>query len=134
MVVERSRRNLVLVRHGVTTNPTDLLTREWSIIGQQDVMVYRIRDYLEADGLIGMPIYDTTLIQVKASAEAALQSLVANQIIVRYQNLKVRQIAKQPDVIEVRYEWLPAYPLNYIVVRYSVAVLTGDVTIVETTA
>lgn len=128
MVVEKTRRNQVQVRHGVTTDPTDLLTREWSIIGQQDVMVYRIRDYLDGDGLIGMPIYDTTLIQVKASAESALVSLVRDQIIVGYQNLKVRQLATLPDVIEVRYEWKPAYPLNYIVVRYSVAVMTGDVT------
>ena len=128
MVVEKTRRNQVQVRHGVTTDPTDILSREWSIIGQQDVMVYRIRDYLDADGLIGMPIYDTTLVQVKASAESALVSLVRDQIIVSYQNLKVRQIATLPDVIEVRYEWQPAYPLNYIVVRYSVAVMTGDVT------
>jgi hypothetical protein len=95
MVIEKTRRNLVQVRHGVTTNPTDLLTREWSIIGQQDVMVYRIRDFLDADGLIGMPIYDTTLIQVKASAESALQSLIKDEIIRNYQNLKVRQIAPQ---------------------------------------
>jgi hypothetical protein len=133
MVVERTRRNQVQVRHGVTTDPTDMLTREWSIIGQQDVMVYRVRDYLDADGLIGMPIYDTTLIQVKASAESALVSLVRDGIIVGYQNLKVRQIATLPDVIEVRYEWKPAYPLNYIVVRYSVAVMTGDVTVSEAT-
>ena len=133
MVIERTRRNQVQVRHGVTTDPTDMLTREWSIIGQQDVMVYRVRDYLDADGLIGMPIYDTTLIQVKASAESALVSLVRDYIIVGYQNLKVRQIATLPDVIEVRYEWKPAYPLNYIVVRYSVAVMTGDVTVSEAT-
>lgn len=132
MVIEKTRRNQVQVRHGVTTDFTDLLTREWSIIGQQDVMVYRVRDYLDADGLIGMPIYDTTLIQVKASAESALQSLIRDQIIVGYQNLKVRQIATLPDVIEVRYEWKPAYPLNYIVVRYSVAVMTGDVTVTNT--
>lgn len=132
MVVEKTRRQQVQVRHGVTTNPTDLLTREWSIIGQQDVMVYRIRDYLDADGLIGEPIYDSTLIQVKASAEAALQSLLRDEIIRNYQSLKVRQIATLPDVLEIRYEWLPAYPLNYIVVRYSVAVLTGDITTSET--
>lgn len=132
MVIEKTRRNQIQVRHGVTTDFTDLLTREWSIIGQQDVMVYRVRDYLDADGLIGMPIYDTTLIQVKASAESALQSLIRDQIIVGYQNLKVRQIATLPDVIEVRYEWRPAYPLNYILVRYSVAVMTGDVTITNT--
>jgi hypothetical protein len=133
MVIERTRRNQVQVRHGVTTDPTDMLRREWSIIGQQDVMVYRVRDYLDADGLIGMPIYDTTLIQVKASAESALESLVRDGVIVGHQNLKVRQIGNLPDVIEVRYEWRPAYPLNYIVVRYSVAVMTGDVTVSEGT-
>lgn len=128
MVIEKTRRNLIQVRHGVTTNPTDLHTREWSIIGQQDVMVYRVRDYLDADGLIGMPIYDTTIVQVKASAEAALTSLVRDQIIRGYRNLKARQIDTMPDVIEVRYEWRPAYPLNYIVVRYSIAAETGDIT------
>ena len=129
MVVEKNRHNQVQIRHGLTTNSSDLLNREWSIIRQQDVMVYRIRDYLDADGLVGMPIYDTTLIQVKASAESALVSLVRDEVIAGYQNLKVRQISTQPDVIEVRYEWKPAYPLNYIVVKYSVAVMTGDVTI-----
>lgn len=128
MVIEKTRRQQIQVRHGVTTDTTDLHTQEWSIIGQADVMVYRIRDYLDADGLIGMPIYDTTIVQVKASAEAALTSLVADSIIRGYQNLKARQISDKPDVIEVRYEWRPAYPLNFIVVRYSIAVETGDVT------
>jgi hypothetical protein len=133
LVVEKTRTNQVQVRHGITTNPTDLLTQEWSIVGQEDVMVYRVRDYLDADGLIGMPIYDTTLLQVKASAESALQSLVRDQIIVGFQNLKIRQIATMPDVVEVRYEWKPAYPLNYIRVRYSVQVMTGDVVVSDGT-
>lgn len=129
MVVEKTRRQQVQVRHGVTANPTDLNTSEFSIIRQGDVMVYRIRDYLEADGLIGMPIYDETIVQVKASAEAALTSLVTDEVIRGYRNLKARQIAIHPDVIEVRYEWRPAYPLNYIVVKYSIAVETGDITV-----
>ena len=77
---------------------------------------------------IGMPIYDTTIVQVKASAEAALVSLVRDSIIRGYRNLKARQIDTLPDVIEVRYEWRPAYPLNYIVVRYSIATESGDIT------
>lgn len=132
MVVEKTARNQIQIRHGVTTDPTDLHTREWSIIGQQDVMVYRIRDYLDADGLIGMPIYDTTITQVKASAESALVNLVDNAIIRGYQNLKARQISDEPDVIEVRFEWRPAYPLNYIVVRYSIAVESGDISVTTT--
>jgi hypothetical protein len=127
MVVELTRRNLVQVRHGVTTDTADMLSAEWNIIGQGDVLVYRIRDYLNADDLIGQPIYDTTLINVKASAESALQSLKRDEIIVDYQNLKVRQLEQQPDVVEVRFEWKPALPLNYIVVRYSITTTTGEV-------
>ena len=128
MVIEKTKRQLIQVRHGVTTNPADLLTREWNIIRQQDAMVYRIRDYLENDNLIGRPILDTTLINVKASAESALQSLVRDEIIRRYNNLKVRQLMSNPDVIEVKYDWLPAFPLNYILVKYAVSLSTGDIT------
>ena len=64
-VIEKTRRQLIQIRHGVTTDPTDLLTREWSIIGQQDAMVYRLRDYLESANLIGQPIYPYTLVNVE---------------------------------------------------------------------
>lgn len=127
MVVEKNKRNQIWVRHGVTTDPTNLLTREWSIIGQKDVMVYRVRDYLDADGLIGQPILPETVMNTKASAISALESLVRDKIIVGYRDLKVRQIQTEPDVLEVRYQWRPSYPLNYIVVRYSVDITTGGV-------
>ena len=128
MVVEKTRRQVMQVRHGVTTDPTSILTREWSIIGQSDAMVYRVRDYLEADDLIGRPILPITMINVKASAESALQSLIRDKLIVDYDGLKVRQLKKNPDVLEVSYSWLPAFPLNYILVRYGVTLSTGDIT------
>lgn len=126
-VVEKTRRQIMQVRHGVTTNFDDLLKREWSIIGQADAMVFRIRDYLENAGLIGRPILDTTLISVKASTVSSLESLVRDKIIRGYREVKVRQISTLPDVIEVKYEWRPSYPLNYIVVKYSVAVEDGSI-------
>ena len=129
MVVEKTRRQIIRVRHGVTTDPTDLITREWSIIGQQDALTYRIRDYLEAANLIGQPIYPYTLVNVKASAEAALQSLVRDGLIVDYMGLKVRQLLTNPDVIEITFGWLPAFPLNYIVVRFGVSLMTGNTSI-----
>ena len=127
-VIEKTRRQLIQIRHGVTTDPTDLLSREWSIIGQQDAMTYRLRDYLESDNLIDQPIYGFTLINVKGSAEAALQSLIRDGLIVDYTGLKVRQLATNPDVLEVSYSWLPAFPLNYIVVTFNVSLTTGNVT------
>lgn len=128
MVVEKTRTQQIQVRHGVTTDPTDMLHREWSIIGQQDAMVYRLRDYLESANLIGTPIYPFTLTNVKGSADAALQSLIRDGLIVDYTGLKVRQLATNPDVLEVSFGWLPAFPLNYIVVTFSVSLTTGNLT------
>jgi hypothetical protein len=128
-VVEKTRRQLIRVRHGVTTDTTDLLSREWSIIGQQDAMTYRVRDYLENANLIGQPIFPYTLVNVKSSAEAALQSLIRDGLLVDYVGLKVRQLLTNPDVIEISYSWLPAFPLNYIVVRFGVSLTSGDITV-----
>lgn len=127
-VIEKTRRQRIQVRHGVTTDPTDLLSREWSIIGQQDAMVYRLRDYLESENLIGQPIFPYTLINVKGSAESALQSLIRDGLIVDYTGLKVRQLATNPDVLEVSFNWLPAFPLNYIVCVFSVSLTSGNIT------
>lgn len=129
MVIEKTRRQVIRIRHGVTTDPTDLITREWSVIGQQDALTYRIRDYLEAADLIGQPIYPYTLVNVKSSAEAALQSLIRDELLVDYVGLKVRQLLLNPDVIEVSFGWLPAFPLNYIVVRFGVSLMSGDVSV-----
>jgi len=132
LVVEKTRRQIIRVRHGVTTDPTDLNSREWSVIGQQDALTYRLRDYLEAANLIGQPIYPYTLVNVKSSAEAALQSLIRDGLLVDYMGLKVRQLLTNPDVIEVSFGWLPAYPLNYIVVRFGISLLTGNTSIGST--
>lgn len=127
-VIEKTRQQLIWVRHGLATKNTDLTTREWSITGQQDAMSYRLRDYLNAASLIGQPIYPYTLVNVKASVEAGLQSLLRDGLIVDYTGLSVRQLLTNPDVIEVTYQWKPAFPLNYIVVTFSISLSSGNVT------
>lgn len=126
MVVEQTRAGLIRVMHGLTTDMTNLFSKEWSIIGQEDAMAFRLRDYLDNEELIGTIITDLTLVNVKGSADSALQSLVMDGVIRDYQELKVRQLQESPDVIEVRFEWRAAVPLNYISVRYSVNVTTGE--------
>jgi hypothetical protein len=115
------------VRHGVTTDPSTLITREWSILGQQDAMAYRLRNFFEADGLIGSIISDVTLANVKASAGSALESLKSDGIIQAYAALKVRQQTQNLDVIEISFGWQASLPLNYVVVRFTINVSSGDV-------
>lgn len=126
-VVEKSRNAAFRVRHGVTTDPSTVLSREWSIIGQQDRMVQQVKAYLDADGLVGTMINDLTLVNIKASADAALQSLTRDTTIRDYRGLKVRQIESTPDVVEVVFEWRASLPLNYILVRFALNTSSGDV-------
>lgn len=132
-VIEYDRRRNLRIRHGVTTDPSDLLSREWSITGQQDALVYRLRDYLDDANLIGQPIYNYTLVNVKASAEAALQSLVRDGLLVDYVGLAVRQLLTNPDVIEISFGWRPAFPLNYIVLTFAVDLTRGSMNVSSTT-
>lgn len=128
-VVEQTTAGQIRVRHGVSTDPTDLISREWSIIGQQDAMVYTLRSYLESDNLIGQPIYPYTLQNVKGSAEAALQELIVEGLIVDYTGLTCRQLLTNPDVLEVSFQWAPTFPLNYIVCTFSITLSTGSSTV-----
>ncbi len=90
-------------------------------------MAYRVRNFFEADGLIGSIISDVTLANVKASAATALESLVSDGIIQGYRALKVRQQSQNLDVIEVSFEWRASLPLNYVVVRFTINVASGDI-------
>ena len=127
LVAEKTREGQIRVRHGVTTDPDTYLDREWSITGQEDAMLYRLRQFLDNNQIIGGVINDITLVTIKATVDSTLQSLVTDQTINGYTDLKVRQLGTQPDVVEVRFAWNPAMPLNYIVVRYSVNVTTGEI-------
>jgi len=114
------------IRHGVTTDPSTIASREWSILSQQDAMAARLRDFFDNDGIIGGVITETTLANVKASAESALQSLVADGSIADYENLTAQQSSTTLDVVQITFDWLPSLPMNYIVVQFTLNVTSGD--------
>lgn len=127
-VVEQLRSGQIRIRHGITTDPTSLYTREWTITGQEDRLAIQIRNYLDASGVIGSVISDTTLASVKAQVIGSLGILQDNGDIQAWRNIQTRQLVNNPDVIQVQFEWQASIPLNYILVRYSIDLTTGDVT------
>jgi hypothetical protein len=46
---------------------------------------------------------------------------------VDYANVQVRQLA-QPTTIEVRFNYRPAFPINYINIVFGIDLTTGDLT------
>lgn len=127
MVVEQSSAGLIRIRHGITTNPSQIAKREWTITGQQDELAKRIRNQLDNDSIIGSVIDDLTLASVKGSVDAALMSLVTDGTILSYQDLAVRQLPEVPDTVHVKFSWRASVPLNLIFVQYAISLSSGDI-------
>jgi hypothetical protein len=132
MVCENTNQGTMRIRHGVTTAPSTLITREWTITGQSDAMVYQLRSFLDGDGLIGGVINALTMPNIQASASAALADLVQNGVILGYSGLAVNQLVNSPDVVEITFAWQPSIPLNYILVSYSIDTTTGNISLAST--
>lgn len=129
-VVEFDRNQRLIVRHGVSTDPSTVDTREISLVRQRDAMMRIIQDTIEATGLIGSTIDLETPARVKGVVAGCLETSVNSGLIVAYNSLLARQRTDpDPTVIEVKWQYRPAYPLNYIVAVYSLNTLTGEQTI-----
>jgi len=130
-VAEISRLGQFVIRHGVTTDMSTVVTRELSIVRSQDSLFNIVQESLEQAGLVGTPIIDTTALSVKAIVSSALETAKASSIIQDYSNLVVRQQALpngDPTIIECRFSYKPTYPLNYITVVFALDLNTGDLT------
>lgn len=134
-VAEMNRQNQLLVRHGVTTDMTSILTREISLVRISDTLFEVIQIGMEAAQLIGEPITAETVVNVKGALQGLLEQAVSSELIVAYTNLSVRQQiypSGDPSIIECKFSYAPALPLNYITVQFQVDLQSG--TIGDTTA
>lgn len=128
-VCEIDRNNQVVVRHGLTTNYAGgVLTREISLVRAQDALYALIDSNLDSAGLIGQPITPTTALQVKSIVSGALETAVASTLIIGYTALAVREQnppSGDPTIIEVQFAYQPTFPLNYVLVNFTVDTTTG---------
>lgn len=127
-VAEVTRQNTLVVRHGTSTDRTNVNTREISLVRARDAMVNLIQDTLDASGLIGSYLVAETPTRISGVIEGILETAMASEIIVGYSDVRVRQTSLEPSIIEVKFRYKPAYPLNYIVVSFSVNTETGETT------
>ncbi len=129
LVVEK-RNAVVRVRHAITTAVNDTNNRELSVVRAKHYMIESIRNTVE-EQIIGSLYADADApFTVQASIEGVLSSLVADQVIVGYGGVQARSLApSQPTVIEVRFTYLPAYPLNYVNVVFSIDQTSGAVAV-----
>jgi hypothetical protein len=131
-VTEVDRQNRMVIRHGLSTDNTNVLTREVSITRGRDALFDALQLGLDASGLIGAAIDGEMTRRVQGAVVGIVEALVQAETIVAYDNVQVRQQTIEdggdPSVIEVKFAYRPAIPLNYIVVSFSLNLSTGSIT------
>jgi hypothetical protein len=132
-VTEVNRNGRLMIRHGLTTDFSGgVLAREISLVRAQDALYNLVDDTLKSANMIGLPIQDDTALRVKGICQGALEQAKIRGLINDYNNLKVRQQSPpsgDPTIIEVRFQYKPSWPLNYILVSFSVDTNTGESTL-----
>jgi len=129
-VVEQDRVGRLVVRHGVTTDMSSITTREISMVRIGDTLLQNVQFGMDNSGLIGEPITDEMPALVKSILAGILEQEVSGNVIVEYTDLLVRQQSLpngDPSVIECRFSYRPAVPLNYITVQFSINLASGVV-------
>jgi len=108
----------VRIRHGVTTDTTNVYTKEQSIVNAKAYMLERL--YQALDGYIGQPINAYTIDSLRYAVTSTLNNLKSTSIIYDYRGLSVKIDEKDSTMVIVKFEYRPTYPLNYIVIEFAV--------------
>jgi hypothetical protein len=133
-VTELTRDGRLVVRHGTTTMRTNIQTRELSLVRAKDALVTLLQETMDSSDLIGGFIDEDTPNRVKGVVAGVLEAAKTNKVIIDYTGLKIRQLPGDPSVMEVKFQYLPAYPLNYIVISFSINTSTGETTVLDLAA
>lgn len=119
-------------RQGLTTDVSAINHSEISVVRQADSLFVSVSQGLINAGLIGRPITVNTVSAVQEAVLGILEAAVNHQVIIRYTNLTVVQQTYpggNPTVMNVTFQYLPAFPLNYITVQMAIDLSGGLVAV-----
>lgn len=106
----------IKVRHGLTTDMTNILTKLPTIIMIADEIQRQSRDVLES--FIGLKFLPGILGQIEGRLSMMLKAAVSAQIITAYTGVKANVSVDDATTCEVEAFYSPVFPLLYILVSF----------------
>ena len=125
LAVQFTRTGQMQVFHGVTTDSTSVYTKEISLVRAQDDMIDMILQTLTNTNLIGSPIGPNTSSSIAGIVNAVLASLELSGAISKYGSISVTERTINPTVMDISFNYVPSYPLNYITVSFGIDTSSG---------
>lgn len=133
LLVVEAKNGIVRVRQALTVAISQANTRELSVIRAKYYMVESVRNSIDQQ-IIGQIVADDRApITIQLVVQDALEALVTQGAIVTYSDIQVRQLLTDPTMFQVQFSYLPAFPLNYVQVVFSIDTSNGAITTSTTT-
>jgi hypothetical protein len=125
LVVEQiSSTGSIRVRHEITTVPSDINKREFTVALQRNNMIRRVVSALD-NSVIGQIFADSAAPgKVASIVDQSLRSLVNLGQLTAYNGLAARVSASDPTIVEVRWQYKPVYTVHYVQITFGIS-LTG---------
>ena len=110
----------LLVRQAMTTNPSNVLTREPTVVYIKDFVQQQIRGALAP--FIGIKFLPSVVQDVEGAVDNLLNQLVSSQIINAFQGTTATPDEVDPTILRIETFYSPVLPLNWIVVNLNLRV------------
>jgi hypothetical protein len=125
LLVIENRGGILRIRHDLTTAVGSVNTRESSVVRAKYEMAGRLKDTLDAS-VVGVVVPQSRApLMVQGVVVGVLEQLLLEAVINGYSDVKGRLLV-DPTTVEVRFQYTPAYPINNIVVVFTINTQTGD--------
>lgn len=119
LCVIENRRGFMRVRHGLTTMFSDINRREIAVVRAKDFMIKSMKEALD-NSVIGLSMEPNTDMIVAAAATSVLDRMVNSYVIAAYNQPQVLQDTSDPTRLLLRFSYLPNYPMNEILIEFSI--------------
>lgn len=124
MVIEQKGQN-VQVRHAVTLDVSSTATRELSVVRAKHRMIESVRDTIDTQ-IIGKVVADGNApLIIRGAIIGVLERLRLDNDLVGYSDVQARTLSLDPTTVEVRFSYRPAFPLNYVNIRFALDLTSG---------
>ncbi len=128
LFVIENKRGVIQVRHAITVAVNSANTRELSVIRAKGYMVENVKNVIDNQVIGQIIVDDRAAFTIQTLVEAELDSLVTEGAIVSYQDVQARLVSQEPSTVEIRFSYLPAFPLNYVNIIFSINTSSGVIT------
>jgi hypothetical protein len=123
----------IQVRHSLTLDINSVDRSELSVVRAKHKVINSLRLTVDTQ-IIGQIVADNNAPLIIASAiGGTLSTMVDDGDIVSFSDVQAKTLSLNPTVIEVRFNYRPAFPINYINIGFSIDLSSGNLTLGDTT-